>query len=171
MRLISTTFATYLAVALAAPPALATSGVAPPITRESTIGIWEGIVPDEPRLFVMEVADPGKPSFIAVNVASHMTMLFRADSIQVSRGRITAKAVGLGDATGYGVRIEGKGRAFDLRGHIQATVALTDGKGRRLNAWEVRFVNLKGNYIATLKVMSDVVAQAIVTEKRRLTGR
>ena len=119
----------------------------------------------------MEVADAGKPSFIAVNVALSLTMLFRADSIQVKEGRMTAKAVGLGDAAEYHLSVDGKGRAFDLQGRIQATVMLTDPKGKRINSWNVEFMNLKGNYISTLKLMLDASAQAIVAEKRRLTGR
>jgi hypothetical protein len=167
------TAAFVLAFLLLGSNALATLPTIPPLDRKTVVGHWEGILPDEPRLFILRLAPEPEVSLASVVVAHDdgTRMVFEIDKTSVINGRVTLHGKGLDDAKTYRINLIGTGTGGLGYGMMTAKFVLADAKDRPLKSWNVTFVMMSGGYVNRLKSLHDAGERALVEERRRLTGR
>jgi hypothetical protein len=147
--------------------------VAPLLDRASIVGVWEGIQPTEPRLFLLDIRTDGEPSFadMVVGAESDHPMVFQIDTVQTTRGKVLVLARGLNEDRDYRLKIVGSGRAFAGEGDMRADVMVTREARWPSHPTQIDFVLRKGSYAKLLGRMYGAGEKDLAEARKRLTGR
>jgi hypothetical protein len=145
------TIVRYVALlVLTAPLALADEVAPPPITRETLVGVWEGIPtpPCQSVVYRLEITRNGS-SYLAFTLGSE-DLVYRLVSSEVTRGRLTLRfhcltdrrftfALKGGNPDLNDLVITGKGTAADVGGTFEGTLKMRYRKFDDIEATPVAF--------------------------------
>ena len=147
--------------------------VVPVLDRASIVGVWEGIRPTEPRLFLLDIRTDGEPSFagMVLGAESDHPMVFQIDTVQVTRGKVLVLGRGLNEDRDYRLKIVGSGRAIGGEGDMRADVMVTREARWPSHPTQIDFALRKGSCAKLLGRMYDAGEMALAEARKRLTRR
>jgi len=140
---------------------------------EEIAGIWDAVVPDEPRVFTIELHADG-PSYVAMVVGrkSLVISLFKCIEATWRMSRLQIQCAGMGDASQYALEVLGRGSTIGGEGQIDAVFFLRSSARKRTHTrWHATLVNLNGNYIEWLSKMKQLGGAAIAAERKTIDKR
>ena len=131
----------------------------PRVERSTLNGTWQAVVPDEPRLFVLQIEAAGASvAAMALNVAPR-TVAFRLTRVEVQKGRVRIEGR---SPDGERLQVTGTGYVLEGEGRIEATVALFPPNPKYgPTEWTVNFDMRHGGHLETLFQMLKASEEAM----------
>jgi hypothetical protein len=150
--------------------------IAPPITAQTLVGTWEGVVWPEHRIFVVTIrAAPGH-SYMTMTAGPGelRTLVFDVTDSNVSRGGHVRIRGDFADRTfAYRLEIVGNGRAMQEGGRIDATLTLSGlndlTKGR--TTWSLPLMRIPGGMVNWIYAARMDAAAALESASKSQRGR
>jgi hypothetical protein len=132
---------------------------ASPIARERLPGIWEAVVPEEGRVFLVEVTDTKTTAVTGLLGSEDQVyqIRFAITDTDVTRGRVTWTGSATGETARYRVRIEGPGTEDGGYGRIKARWILQDPAGRKVPEWRPLLIGRKESYLGRLSRAANLL--------------
>jgi hypothetical protein len=132
---------------------------ATPITEERLRGMWEAVVPDEGRVFVVVVTDTKTTAATALVRSGGRVddIRFAITDTNVKKGRITWAGSATSESDRYLVKIEGTGTEVGGKGRIEARWKLLNPAGRKVLEWRIVLVGREESYLGNLSQAANLL--------------
>lgn len=135
----------------------------PPLNSKSFAGIWEGIVPEGPRVFVISVDSGLRGAQVAMGTGPASKpdrVVFRAYAVRVHRGG--SFLIEARDKAGFVLKIRGRGWAAAGSGRLKADVEISANPTEPLpTVFDVDFRMMKGGYIESIHRLAMLAHEGI----------
>jgi hypothetical protein len=122
--------ATVVSLSLMAGDLRAHAPTAPPLSAVTIRGTWEAIVPELPRLYVLEIrsVEEGRVRVVvSTGPGTPVSIAFRATSARIDNGRFTMHGKGDGPDREFSIEATLSGTALDDTGSMEGTVTIARG--------------------------------------------
>jgi hypothetical protein len=124
----------------------------PPITQEGLVGTWEGVAPEEGRIFLVLVTNTkttAATAILALRGGVH-DIRFAITDTKVTKGKITWAGLAISESARYRVKFEGTGTEDAGTGRIAAKSTLLNPAGRKVLEWRIVLIGRKTSYLGEL---------------------